>query len=232
MAGNSSAEFVIQKVQPGRNDAIYPQQIKKHSAPLRLWHWLNATAITGSLLTVLLNSTLFKTRANAAFIKTKLTGAGAIVTDQQARAAAHAISDRIWQIHIYCGYTLGTLLLFRLVMEFFQLADQKFIRRLKGAWHQFKTVKKYRELAIHEFWVKTIYAVFYLMLLTMVLTGLCLVFEDDVPLLKSIHAFRQIHSFTMYLILAFIVVHLAGVFLAERTDSAGIVSDMINGGKE
>jgi Ni/Fe-hydrogenase 1 B-type cytochrome subunit len=65
----------------------------------------------------------------------------------------------------------------------------------------------------------------------MVVTGLCLVFEDDVPLLKSIHAFRQIHSFTMYLILAFIIVHLAGVFLAERKDSAGIVSDMINGGK-
>jgi Ni,Fe-hydrogenase I cytochrome b subunit len=35
----------------------------------------------------------------------------------------------------------------------------------------------------------------------------------------------------MYLILAFIVVHLAGVFLAEiRKDSKGIVSDMINGG--
>jgi cytochrome b len=36
----------------------------------------------------------------------------------------------------------------------------------------------------------------------------------------------------MYLILAFIVVHLAGVFLAERKDSKGIVSDMINGGGE
>jgi cytochrome b len=34
----------------------------------------------------------------------------------------------------------------------------------------------------------------------------------------------------MYLILAFIVVHLAGVFLAERKNGKGIVSDMINGG--
>jgi Ni/Fe-hydrogenase 1 B-type cytochrome subunit len=66
----------------------------------------------------------------------------------------------------------------------------------------------------------------------MALTGLCLAFEDDVPLLKSIHAFRQIHAFTMYLILAFIVVHIAGVLLAERKDSGGIVSDMINGGKQ
>jgi Ni,Fe-hydrogenase I cytochrome b subunit len=34
----------------------------------------------------------------------------------------------------------------------------------------------------------------------------------------------------MYLIIAFIVVHLAGVFLAERKTDNGIVSDMINGG--
>ena len=68
------------------------------------------------------------------------------------------------------------------------------------------------------------------MLFTMVVTGLCLAFEDDVPLLKSIHAFRQIHSFTMYLILAFITVHIVGVLLAERKQSKGIISDMINGG--
>jgi len=36
----------------------------------------------------------------------------------------------------------------------------------------------------------------------------------------------------MYLILGFIFLHLAGVFLAERKDSRGIVSDMINGGRE
>ena len=55
-------------------------------------------------------------------------------------------------------------------------------------------------------------------------------FEDDVPWLKSIKAFREVHSFTMYLVIAFIIVHIAGVFLAERKDSRGIVSDMINGG--
>ena len=65
----------------------------------------------------------------------------------------------------------------------------------------------------------------------MVITGLCMAFEDDYAWLKSIHAFREIHSFTMYLVLAFIFIHLAGVFLAERKDSKGIVSDMINGGK-
>ncbi len=209
-----------------------PQEIKKYSSSIRLWHWLNAVVITGSLLTVLLNSTLLKTKKNAVAIKTNLAQSGVTVTDAQARSVAHELSDKVWMIHTYFGYTLVALLIFRLLLEFFQLADQKFIRKLKSAYHQYQTTKKQRELARHDFWVKTIYAVFYLMLITMAITGLCLAFEDDVPLLKSIHAFRQIHAFTMYLIIAFIVVHIVGVLLAERKDSRGIVSDMINGGAE
>ncbi|WP_158990302.1 cytochrome b/b6 domain-containing protein [Mucilaginibacter sp. L196] len=219
-------------IEPKRRDVQHPQEIKKHSPSLRLWHWLNAIVITGSLLTVLLNSTLLKTKKNAVAIKANLAHSGITVTDGQARSVAHELSNKVWMIHTYFGYTLAALLLFRLLVEFFQLADQKFIRKLKSAYHQYQTTKKHRELAKHEFWIKTIYAVFYLMLITMALTGLCLAFEDDVPLLKSIHAFRQIHAFTMYLILAFIIVHVVGVLLAERKDSQGIVSDMINGGTD
>ena len=219
-------------IEPKRRDVQHPQEIKKHSPSIRLWHWLNAIVITGSLLTVLLNSTLLKTKKNAVAIKANLAHSGVTVTDGQARSVAHELSNKVWMIHTYFGYTLAALLIFRLLVEFFQLADQRFIRKLKSAYHQYQTTKKNRELAKHEFWVKTIYAVFYLMLITMALTGLCLAFEDDVPLLKSIHAFRQIHAFTMYLILAFIVVHIVGVLLAERKDSRGIVSDMINGGAD
>jgi len=218
-------------IEPQRKEIEYKGRIKRHSAPLRLWHWLNALVITGSLLTVLLNSTLLKTRPNAAFLKSELSNAGAVVTDSQARAAAHGLSDKIWSIHIYCGYALGILLAFRLILEIFQLADQKFIRKIKTAYRDYYVVKKRRETALHEFWVDTIYAIFYIMLFIMVSTGLCLAFEDDVPWLKSIHAFRQIHAFTMYLIIAFIIIHLAGVFLAERKENKGIVSDMINGGR-
>jgi cytochrome b len=65
----------------------------------------------------------------------------------------------------------------------------------------------------------------------MVLTGLFLSFEDFFASFRSIrHALKEVHGFCMYLILAFIFVHLAGVFLAERKNEKGIVSDMINGG--
>lgn len=219
-------------IEPTRYNVENPKHLKKNSASLRLWHWLNAVVITGSLLTVLLNSTLLNTRRNAGFIQGQLKDAGASVSAQQARAAAHGLSDKVWELHTWIGYCLAALLLFRIILEFFQVADQKLLRKLKSAYRQYVITKENRELSRHEFWVKTLYAVFYLLLISQATTGICLAFEDDVPALKAIHAIREIHSLGMYLILGFIFVHLAGVFLAERKDSAGIVSDMINGGRE
>jgi Ni/Fe-hydrogenase 1 B-type cytochrome subunit len=219
-------------IEPKRKDIQHPEQNKKYPASLRLWHWLNAFVITGSLLTVLLDSTLFDKRGNAALIKDKLQEAGTKVTEDQARSVAHELNDKVWTIHTYFGYVLAGLVLFRILLEFFQVADQKLIRKIKTAYKDYYIIKKNRELARHEFWVKTLYAMFYLFILTMAVTGLSLAFEDDVPALKAIHAIREVHQFTMYLILSFIVIHLAGVFLAERKASGGITSDMINGGKQ
>lgn len=122
-------------------------------------------------------------------------------------------------------------MLFRLILEFFQLTDQKFIRRIKDLYRQFHSTRKERELAKHELIVKAIYASFYILLIVMAVTGLFLAFEDLLAPFKSIrHGVKEVHGFCMYLIITFIIVHLAGVFLAERKDEKGIVSDMINGG--
>lgn len=219
-------------IEPVTKDVQHPKHEKKYSSALRLWHWVNVIIISGSLLTVLLNSTILKGRTNASFIKNALQEKNVTVTLQQSRSVAHAMSDKVWGIHEYFGYGLAALLLFRLILEFFQVADQKFIRKLKSAYNQYHITKKNRELARHELAVKSIYAIFYGLLGVMVLTGLFLAFEDQLIAYKSIRPrVLAIHSFCMYLILAFIAAHLAGVFLAERKDSKGIVSDMINGGK-
>ena len=220
-------------IEPVRKTSLSANQVKKYSSSLRLWHWANAIVISGSLITVLINSTITKGRPTATLIKNELQKAGAQVTADQARAASHALNDSVWDIHVYFGYVLAALLLFRLVMEYFQLADQKFIRSAKTIYTQFKTTKAKREQARNDLVIKLIYAVFYLLLIIMVVTGLFLAFEDALVAYKSIrHSVKQVHGFCMYLILAFIVVHLAGVFLAERKEeSAGLVSDMISGGK-
>jgi Ni/Fe-hydrogenase 1 B-type cytochrome subunit len=218
-------------IEPLRKDIEHPQRNKKYSSSVRLWHWLSAAFITGSLLTVLLNSTLTDDRSNAEIIKTELSNDKVEVSKDQAWHAAHAISDKVWAVHTWFGYALAALFVFRLIAEFFELADQRLIRKIKSAYNHYYIIRQNRKLARHELAVKTLYAIFYSLLMIMVITGLCLAFEDDVPALKAIHAIREIHGFCMYLILAFIVVHLTGVFLAERKASKGIVSDMINGGK-
>jgi len=221
----------MSNIEPIRKDVQHPSKTKSYSSSLRFWHWANVIVISGSLLTVLLNSTLLKSRNNAQLIKAEILKAGATVTDEQARSAAHALSDKVWDVHVYFGYGLAALFLFRLILEFFQVADQKFIRTLKTAFYNFRETKKQREAALHELVVKLIYLAFYLLLLIMVVTGLFLAFEDFFAPYKAIrHSVKSVHGFCMYLVLAFIVVHLTGVFLAERKDSKGIVSDMINGG--
>jgi len=220
-------------IEPVRKDIQHPPLIKKYSSSLRLWHWANAIVISGSLITVLINATILDDSPTAAFMKAKFAEAGAQLTSHQTTTVAHALSDSVWDIHKYFGFALVTLLVFRLILEFFQLADQKFIRKLKSAYQHYYVVKKQRELARHELAVKIIYTLFYLLLITMAITGLFLAFEDFFAPYKAIRpSVKSVHGFCMYLILGFIALHLGGVFLAERKESKGIVSDMINGGRE
>ena len=74
--------------------------------------------------------------------------------------------------------------------------------------------------------------IFYVLLLVIVATGLLLAFDDELGLSKATsHSVKEVHGFCMYPVLAFIAIHLVGVWMAERkADGKGIVSDMINGG--
>jgi Ni/Fe-hydrogenase 1 B-type cytochrome subunit len=205
---------------------------KKYSFSTRFWHWLNFIIISGSLFTVLINSTLFD-HSQRSFVKNELINAGAAVSDKQAGAVIHGLEDQVWGIHSYFGYALAALFLFRLIAEFLMPPEQRLFPKLKKAYQAYFILKKARETAKHELVVKGLYIIFYFLLLIMVVTGLLLAFEDYTGIPQNInHSIKEFHGFCMYLILAFIVIHLAGIFLAERKDGKGIVSDMINGGNE
>ena len=203
----------------------------KYTSSMRFWHWSNAVIITGSLLTVLVNSTVLKPWTNASLIADKLKEKGVNVTDEQTRSVAFALSDRVWAVHTYLGYVLVALFLFRITLELFGLTDQKLIRKIKSAKKAFQLRKENRIASRNEMLIKTSYALFYVLLFVMALTGLALAFKDNIPALRNMHFIKEIHGFTMYLILAFIVIHVAGIFIGERKQYKGIVSDMINGGK-
>jgi len=206
-----------------------PPGTTKYSAPLRIWHWLNLIVLGGSLSTVLINATITKESEIIPFLKNEFKNAGASPNNDSIESVAHALGDRVWSVHIYFGYFLSGLFALRILLEFFQLADQKFLRTMKKAVQQ---SRKPAKNPYYDIIVKSTYLFFYVLLLTMVVTGLILAFED-VEAFKAIrHSVRSIHGFCMYLILAFIVVHLVGVLWAEWNKKPGIVSEMINGGSE
>ncbi|MEJ5995053.1 cytochrome b/b6 domain-containing protein [Pedobacter sp. Du54] len=206
-----------------------PSHPKKNSVYIRIWHWLNVALICGSLLTVLINSTLFDGRPSSAFIKNELQQAGANVSQEQARAVQHGFEDKIWEIHIYIGYALAALVLYRILMELFESKPYKFFPKLKRSFRLYFTTK-IRSNG-YEFGIKLLYLVFYSVIFLMVITGLSVAFDDELGFSKSFsHTLKEFHGFCMYIIIAFSVLHIAGVFFAERKDKKGIVSDMINGG--
>ena len=203
---------------------------KKYSLSMRLWHWSNSLIITGSLLTVLINSTVLKPWTNAGLIADKLKEKGVNVSDEQTRSVAFALSDKVWAIHTYFGYALAALFIFRLVIELSGLADKTLIRTINSAKRSFMSVKEARITSLNEKLVKATYTLFYVLLAVMVLTGLGLSSETFIPAIRSLHFIRDIHEFTMYPILGFIIIHLVGVFSGERKGHRGIISDMVNGG--
>jgi len=204
---------------------------RKYSSSIRLWHWLNAVIITGSLLTVMINSTVMEAWTNASLITDKLKEKGVKITEDQARSVAFALSDKVWAVHTYLGYALAGLFLFRIILEFFELADQKLIRKIKSARQSFLSRQEDRISSRNEMLIKALYTVFYVLLMAMVVTGLCLAFRENIPVLRQMHFIKEIHGFTMYLVIGFILVHIAGVLIGERKRHKGIVSDMINGGQ-
>lgn len=196
---------------------------------MRLWHWLNAILICGSLLTVLINSTIFDGKTSRAFIKTELEKAGATVTPEQARAVQHGFEDKIWEFHTYIGYALALLLFSRILMELFESKPYQFIPKLKSTFKLYFATKIQSNR--YEFGIKLLYLLFYLVIFLMVATGLIISFDNELSISKSFsHTLKELHGFCMYIIIAFSVLHIGGVFFAERQHKKGVVSDMINGG--
>ena len=124
-------------------------------------------------------------------------------------------------------------MLSRILIEIFQPREEKLKGRLKAALG-FVPGKRIPEKTArtHYIRVKRTYLVFYLLILTMALTGLGLAFEDN-PLLKAWQGnIRQIHSFVQYLIYGFILIHLVGVIWTDGNRQNGLVSGMIHGKKQ
>src|ERR1700749_173472 len=97
-------------IEPLKKEPGNPQGNKKYSSSLRLWHWLNTIVISGSLITVLINSTILKPRKTAPVVLSAIQKDNTSFTLTQAQTAVHALGDKVWDVHVYFGYCLTALL--------------------------------------------------------------------------------------------------------------------------
>jgi Ni/Fe-hydrogenase 1 B-type cytochrome subunit len=202
-----------------------------HSLAIRIWHWTFFVILTASLVCVLFGSTAFKTNDNIALVQDQLKEKGAIVTKDQARAVAHEYSDKLWNLHKYLGYVLCGLLLSRIIIEIAQPSEENFRVKIKKTLGFKPVIEEEKTERRHYLQVKTVYLIFYMLILTMALTGLGLAFEDS-PILKDIQKpIRNVHGFVQYFIYGFILIHLIGVISADLGKYNGLISGMIHGKK-
>ena len=204
---------------------------KKHNASFRIWHWVNMILILGSLITVLINSQL-TSKAVLGKVEAELVLKQKPVAHDDAFNVNHELREKVWTLHTYIGYFIIGLLVMRIITELYTVREQKFWSKLKLAYAGYIANKKIIEEGFHQLGIKITYCIFYMLMLLMSVTGLMLAFEDNMELLKTYHKpIKKVHNFGMYIMLGFIVLHIAGVIYTELRKEKGIVSDMIHGGE-
>ncbi len=200
----------------------------KRSIWFRLWHWLDALVILGLLGTVLLRKTFLSWRTNSAFIETTLQDAGTTITPELAKKIAVGLREPMWDFHYIFGFTLAGLFIIRIILGF--MPGQ---HPMLGGLRKYFKAPAGAKPSKHFFLVKAGYAVFYVMVTFMITSGLLMYFKTELSLPKDLTGLlKEVHELSMWFFAAFVVVHTAGVVVAENQDDAGLVSDMIHGGEK
>lgn len=198
---------------------------------MRLWHWVNAALVSGQLLTILFQKVIVNAKQAVPEFQAAITKGGGTLSEQQGRAVAHVISERIWTWHVWLGVALAFFWLFWTVMQALDPAGRRFGARLVAAARRYRLAAPAEHAAArHVLLAKLTYAAFYLFITIMVVTGLALIFADDLPWLGSMeHTVKEAHNVTMYLVIGYIVLHVVGVVWADIYDDRGLVSRMVSG---
>ena len=182
------------------------------------------------LITILFQEVIVNAKSAVPAFQQALSKDNITITTKQGRAFTHVISERIWEWHIYFGWALVAFFVLRVILQLMGPSELRFTSRL------LEILRRYRLAPPAEkgeagkvLFAKTTYALFYIFITIMVVTGLIMIYED-VSWLKGIHNIaKETHNVTMYLIIGFIVLHVAGVVWAETTKEHGLTSRMVGG---
>lgn len=184
---------------------MFPKQI-------RIWHWLNAIAIFGIAVTVFLKEFWMNKSIMSDTIMLKLAEMNATITQDQAISIAKAIRSPMWNWHIYLGIAVGVLILYRifLAVKKIKIDDGKVDAKLKL--------------------VRLSHCVLMGIIAIVAITGAIAVYGSNIGVGKELaHDIKEVHELFGWIIMAFVPLHIIGVFVSDNTDYKGIVSKIISG---
>lgn len=183
----------------------------KFSTAHRLIHWALAFSVLFLFLTILLRMGWMNKNHMAEIIQTQLTEMNITITPEQAVTVAKSIRNHMWQWHIYAGYAIIVIYILRGVLA------------VKQGWLFYNPLSK--ETPKNERFKSWVYLIFYLLLSFSLVTGLLIEFGP-----ASIkHEIEELHEKSLIYLIAFIVLHLFGLIIAELGKEKGIISKMISG---
>lgn len=185
----------------------------EYSKVYRIIHWTIAFSFMLLLITIFLRLTWMNKYNMAAIIQEYLSDTDQSLTQDQLIAVAKKIRQPMWNWHIYLGYVLTGLFSIRFLLPAF-------------GYMKFQNPFRKGLSAIEKF-QKWVYLLFYMFVIVSLTTGL--IIEWGPKELKK--PMEEIHVLGIYYLVAFIVIHLAGVFIKEFTNQKGIISRIISGGK-
>lgn len=186
-------------------------EVTKYSKIYRILHWAIAVAFTLLLITIFLRLTWLNKVNVAAIIQNYLLDTGQILTQDQLLALAKKIRQPMWDWHIYLGYILTGLFSIRFMLPLFG--------------HMKLQSPFGKDLSTKDKLKKWTYIIFYFCVIISLVTGLIIKFGPK----ELKEPMEDIHVLGIYYLIAFIVVHLSGVLIAEFTDQKGIISRIVSG---
>lgn len=187
--------------------------MKQYSRTYRVVHWLIATTFILLLFTIFLRLTWLNKYNVADILMNFFSTNDLSLNKDQAIVLAKKIREPMWEWHIYLGYFLTFLFSLRFIIPF---------------WGKMKIQNPFENgLTTKEKFQKLTYIFFYVFVFVSLVTGL---FIELGP--KSFkEPMESVHVLSIYYLVAYIVIHLGGVFLAEFTDKKGIISRIVSGSK-
>ena len=188
----------------------------KYSLLHRIWHWTMAFSVIGLLITVLLRKTFLSYKANALIIQDKLAAVDIDISIESAKLIGKAIRAPMWEWH----YIFATFLALSIVIRFYMFLSKKALHPIPDL------LRAPKEEKIK----KTVYLFLCMFIMLMTISGGALYFYEELGFAKeSMKWVKNLHENMMYGVLAFVILHLAGVFRHEIMTKEGIISKMIHG---